>query len=140
MTIVDSANRTVTINEPVETIVPIITWSYEPIWILGLEDKVVGVTTNAKDDPTVYSWLVGIEDKTSVGTYRGEPDYEKIIELDPDLIIVGRNAGTNAPETLASAGIPVVWLNFNNPATFNKEFEILASLTGTDEKADRFLS
>lgn len=138
-TIVDSANRTVTIEKPVERIVPIITWAYEPIWILGLKDKVMGVTTNAKEDPTVYSWLSGIENKQSVGSYK-EPDYEKIIELHPDLVIIGRNAGTNAPEKLAHTDIPVVWLNFNNPATFDKELEILASLTGTDEKANSFVS
>ncbi len=135
-TIVDSANRTVTIDEPVKTIVPIITWAYEPILILGLKDKVVGVTT---DTITNYGNMTkGISDK-SVGTYR-EPDYEKIIQLHPDLVIIGRNAAENAEEKLAPAGIPVVWLNFNNPATFDKEFKILASLTGTDEKANSFLS
>jgi iron complex transport system substrate-binding protein len=135
-TIVDSANRTVTINEPVEKIVPIITWAYEPILILGLKDAIVGVTS---DTISVYGNMTeGIDDR-SVGTYR-EPDYEKIIQLHPDLVIIGRNAGTNAEEKLAPAGIPVVWLNFNDPTTFDKEFEILASLTKTEEKANSFLS
>lgn len=136
-TIVDSADRTVTIEKPVERIVPIISWSYEPVWILGLKDKVVGVTTTAKE-PTVYSWLSGIEAKQSVGTY-GEPDYEKIIELHPDLVIAGRNAGTDATDKLEPAGITVVYLNFNDPTTFDREFKILASITGTDDLADGFL-
>ena len=33
-TIVDSANRTVTIDKQVSKIVPLVTWSYEPIYIL----------------------------------------------------------------------------------------------------------
>lgn len=37
-TIVDSANKTVTIDKPVERIVPIVAWSYEPIYILKAQD------------------------------------------------------------------------------------------------------
>ena len=135
-TIVDSANRTVTIDKPVEKLVPIITWAYEPILILGLKDNIVGVTT---DTITNYGNMTkDIVDK-SIGSYK-EPDYEKIIQLHLDLVIIGRNAGANAEEKLTPAGIPVVWLNFNDPTTFDKEFKILASLTKTDEKANNFLS
>lgn len=136
VTIVDSANRTVIIDKPVEKIVPIITWAYEPILILGLKDNVVGATT---DTITNYGNMTKDISNKSVGTYR-EPDYEKIIQLHPDLVIIGRNAGANAEEKLKPAGIPVIWLNFNDPATFDKEFRILASLTGTEEKAGSFLS
>jgi ABC-type Fe3+-hydroxamate transport system substrate-binding protein len=47
MTIVDSTNRTITIDKPVERIIPFVTWSYEPLYVLGLGDEIVGVTSSA---------------------------------------------------------------------------------------------
>lgn len=45
---------------------------------LGAQDRVVGVTNTAKD--LAYTWLPGIQNKSSIGEYK-ELDYEKIIEL-----------------------------------------------------------
>jgi iron complex transport system substrate-binding protein len=83
ISITDSANRTVTIYKPVEGIVLLNTYSYEPLYILGLKDKLVGVTSSAK---SLYPWLNGMKEKPEVGTYL-EFDYERMVELKPDLII-----------------------------------------------------
>jgi iron complex transport system substrate-binding protein len=133
-TIVDSANRTVTIDKPVEKIVPLVTWSYEPIYLLGLENKIVGVTSNAQK---VYPWLQGISSKPVVGTYR-EHDYEKIIELRPDIVITqSRYAGALEGNL---SGIKVIVLDFSKPAGFEKELTILGEITGNSQKAGEFLA
>lgn len=57
--------------------VPIVAWSYEPLYILGAQNKIVGVE---KGSQIQYSYLPGMEDIPVVGTYK-EPDYEKIIQV-----------------------------------------------------------
>ena len=38
-TIVDSSNRTIIIDKQVKRVVPIVAWSYEPLYILGAQDS-----------------------------------------------------------------------------------------------------
>lgn len=139
-TIVDSANRTVTIDEPVERIIPMVTWSYEPIWLLGAQDTVIGVTTDAKD--LEYTWLDGMNEKPIIGTYK-ELDYEKVADLHPQMIIILSKvlaAKRVDEEKLKSLGVSIIVLDFNNQETFDSEFRILAKILQKDERAEEFLS
>ena len=137
LTVIDSRDRIVTVSMPVERIVPMITWSYEQIWIIEAQDKVVGVTSTAKDDS--FPWLPGIQDKPAVGTYR-ELDYEKVMEVNPDIVIAGGSAVEKIDEKLSPAGIKVVGLNFANHEKFANSLTILAKILGKDERAREFLS
>ena len=137
LTVVDSADRTVTVKKPVERIVPMVTWSYEPIWILEAQDKVVGVTTDAQD--VAYTWLPGIMDKPTVGTYK-ELDYEEVIEGNPQTVIVLDRYVNEVEEKLSPLGITVVALNLRRQEKFDPEFKILAKIVGEDEKANSFIT
>lgn len=136
-TIVDSANRTVTIDKPVERIVPIVAWSYEPIYILRAQDKIVGVEKGSK---VQYSYLPGIGDKPVIGTYK-EPDYEKIIELKPDAVIVQPAYQKKVDEKLSPLGIKVICLPFNQQNSFDHDLLILAEMLGPDgeKRAKEFI-
>lgn len=130
-TIVDSANRIVTLEKPAERIVPIVAWSYEPIYILGAQEKIVGTE---KGSQVQYSYLSGIGEKPVIGTYK-EPDYEKIIKLNPDLVIVQSKFVKQVEEKLSPAGIKVVCLPFNLQDKFDGELSTLAELLGPKEMA-----
>lgn len=136
--ITDSANRTLTIDKPAERIVPIVAWSYEPLYILGAQDKIVGVE---KGSQAQYSYLLGISDKPSIGTYK-EPDYEKIIELKPDLVIVQSKYVKQVDEKLSNHGIKVVCLPFNLQDKFDDELSTLAEMLGPKEmtRAKEFIT
>ena len=140
LTVVDSADRIVTVNMPVERIIPQPTSSYEPVWVIGAQDKVVGVTSTAQKEDG-YSWLPGIQDKPPVGIYR-ELDYEKIMELEPNIVIVSKKTATTGvmEEKLAPAGITVVGVNFVELKKFDNNLKILAKIVGKDEKAEEFIS
>lgn len=125
-TIVDSSNRTIIIDKQVERVVPIVAWSYEPLYILGAQDKIVGVE---KGSQIQYSYLPGIVDKPVIGTYK-EPDYEKIIELKPDAVIVQTKYVKQVDEKLSPLGIKVVCLPFNQQNSFNQELTKLAEMLG----------
>jgi len=132
-TIVDDANRTITIEKPVDKIIPLVTWSYEPLCLLGAEDKIAGITSDAQ---TSFPWLSGIKNKPIVGTYR-EHDYEKIIEIQPDIIITQARFASNLENNLS--GIKVVVLDFSNQEGFERDLTLLAELVGGQEKAASFL-
>ena len=129
-TIVDSENRTITLDRPVERVVPIVAWSYEPLYILRAQDKIVGVE---KGSYVQYSYLPGMSDKPVVGTYK-EPDYEKIIELKPDIVIVQPKYLQQVDEKLSPLGINVVCLPFNQQNDFNQELTTLAEMLGPEEE------
>jgi len=137
-TIVDSSNRSIIFDNPADRIVPIVAWSYEPLYILGAQDKIVGVEKGSKAQ---YAYLPGIGDRSVVGTYR-EPDYEKIIELKPDLVIVQPKYLAQVDEKLTPLGINVVCLPFNQQSAFDGELCTLADILGPEEKerAHEFIS
>lgn len=136
-TIVDSANRTITLDKPVERIVVTIAAPVEPIYVLGVQDKLVGVSENVKYDK--YPWLEGTADIPDIGDYF-EHDYEKIVELNPDVVLT-MSQYLDADQVLEDMGIKVVVLGFyGNEANFEQEFRTLAELTDSQERAEEFLS
>lgn len=93
-TVVDSANNTVTIYKPIQRAV-IAYWIDAAITLQALkaEDQVVGVTDPVAEQKTLFPKLSKL---SSVGKMpRVESlDFEKILELSPDLVITGGNAST----------------------------------------------
>jgi len=134
ISITDSANRTVMIYKPVEGIVLLNTYSYEPLYILGLENKLVGVTSSAK---SLYPWLNGMAEKPEVGTYL-EFDYERMVELKPDLIIASAKVANDLEAKVPGAKVAV--LRFVNQSLFEKELKTIAEITGCKERCEEYLA
>jgi len=77
--VVDDLGRLVAINGTPQRIISLAPSNTEVLFALGLGDKVVGVTMYCDYPPEALN-------KTKVGGYYG-PDIEKIIALQPDLIL-----------------------------------------------------
>ena len=141
LTIVDSADRTVTVRKPVEKIVTLTLASAEATKVLKAQDKVVGVGYFVKADEVFFPKLSMLP---SVGYGPGAPvDYEKIFELNPDIVIVYALFGVD-PElekTLEPAGIMVVRLDFNSPIpeVTLEEIEKLGYLFDMRMEAEEFI-
>jgi iron complex transport system substrate-binding protein len=93
-TITDSANNTVTIYKPIQRVV-IAYWIDAAITLQALkaEDSVVGVTAPIAEEKTLFpklSKLPVVGEMPRVESL----DFEKILELSPDLVITGGNAST----------------------------------------------
>lgn len=84
LTLIDDSGEIVTINKPVNKIIPI--FIEDAIRALGASDMVVGVGEDyyAKSDPTYYPEL---SQKPSIGSTWPDINVEKIIDLEPDLVI-----------------------------------------------------
>ena len=111
LTILDSADRAVTVDMPVKRVVVACEGPHEPMIILS-KNKIVGLSDEIK---RWYPDLVeksGSMDIPSVGSMiSGNLDYEKIISLDPDLVLVSywvETVSEKLPEE-----IPVVALGFD---------------------------
>ena len=106
ITVIDDFGRKVLIPHKPMRIVSTAPSITETLFALGLGDRVVGVTKDCNYPPEVLE-KVGREEIAVIGRY-ADPSLEKILELNPDLVI-GHNLLT--PEfvkKLEDSGIPVV--------------------------------
>jgi iron complex transport system substrate-binding protein len=82
LTLIDDSGKIVTVTKPVEKIIPI--YMADSVRVLGANDMVVGVEESINNQPEYYPVL---SQKPSVGTVSPEINIERIIRLDPDLVI-----------------------------------------------------
>ena len=87
LTILDSADRTVTVNKPVEGTVVLSYAVAEAIKIVKSDEGIVGVSSDITARTTFFPELSKLP---SVGVSTN-PDVEKIIELNPDIVCTGRS-------------------------------------------------
>jgi iron complex transport system substrate-binding protein len=107
LTVVDSADRIVTLDMPIERVVVTEDKIGEVIRILGIVDTVVGIDPNMAE--VGYFPVMG--DKPHVGNcVQGTLDYELIAELDPDLVIINGHYGACSAtiEPLERIGMKVI--------------------------------
>lgn len=80
LTLIDDSGKIVTINKPVNKVITI--YNEDAVRALGASDKIVGVTDSIITNQYLYPEL---SQKPSIGS--SELNIEKIIGLDPDLVI-----------------------------------------------------
>jgi iron complex transport system substrate-binding protein len=137
LTIIDSAKRIVTVEMPIQRVVPIL--SYGPpkaLKIIGEIDKIAGVGSDIDKWDYLFPELLG---KPRVGEWT-DPDYEAIAELDPDLVIQQSSYASEAGSKLETFNIPVVALDFHFDQRFDLEMEKLGYLFGKEALAKECIS
>ncbi len=137
-TITDSINRTITIYRPIKRIVALGNYRTEVVKILGESDKLVGVDTNTRTSSMhYYPELASLPD---VGTWSA-PNYEKLIELKPDIVITSANTQrvSDCQNKLASAGIIVIGLDCYRPNMIDAEISKLAYLLDEEKNATKYI-
>jgi len=94
------------VHKPVEKIIVVYDNTAEIIRILGAQDRVVGVDDMIQEYPRYFPELSKLP---CVGS-RQDLDVEKILELDPDLIILGKSHTPDLEDKLEGTGIDAVRL------------------------------
>ncbi|MBW1764287.1 MAG: cobalamin-binding protein [Deltaproteobacteria bacterium] len=126
----DSLGRKIVLKEPPSRIVSLAPSLTEILYYLGLGDRVVGVTQFSYYPPEAAS-------KPQIGSY-DDLNVEKIISLDPDLIL-GTKDG-NKPqviELLDHAGIPAYIVNPRNIREVITTVTDVGRICGVTEKAEK---
>jgi len=141
LTLIDSADRVVTVQIPVERIItghPVVS---EAVSLLGAWDCVVGRDHYTADEilfPGTTELPVCVD---PLGHYNAL--YETVFELDPDIFLTFYMPGMPGFEEMISTiepEIPVVCLNFDNPETLVENLRKLRYILNTKEEVDAFIA
>jgi len=135
ITIIDTADRIVTVDKPVESVIVLTDDSAEAIRALGAKDEVVGVSTDITDEKVFFPELSCVR---CVGDWNA-PDHEMILSINPDLIISYKSATVKylVPQ-LGDTDIPLVALDFYREDVMTEEFEKLGYILGKRAEAERY--
>ena len=129
----DSAGNTIVIDKPVERIVALTSDAAEVIRAIGAADRVVGVSKYVVQDEVFFPELSQLPNVGSCFS----PDIEKIIELEPDIVITYVKWPTpdKLDEHLEGTDIKVVRLDFYKPSNMSEEVEKLGLILEREDEA-----
>ncbi|HRX42924.1 MAG TPA: helical backbone metal receptor [Clostridia bacterium] len=128
-TVTDSQGNEITLADVPGKIVSIAPNITEIVFALGAEDKLLARTDWCNYPAEVF-------DYESVGNI-DQPDVEKIISLDPDVVLLSEMTSKELALQIKDAGIPIFVVD--NEETFEGAYtciEMVGSVLGMDEEAD----
>ncbi len=130
--IVDGLGRSVTIDKIPQRIVSLAPSNTEILFALGLDDKVVGVTEYC-------NYPQAAKTKPKVGGF-STVDIEKVVSLEPDLVLATQIHGKTVIPALEKLGLTVVALT---PSSLNEvlsSITLVGEVTGQDEQASKLVN
>ncbi|MBU1208990.1 MAG: cobalamin-binding protein [Proteobacteria bacterium] len=132
-TFTDEVGRTLEVKAPPRRIISVAPSVTEMLFAVGLEDKIVGVSTHCNYPP-------GAMKKEQIGGYI-TPSLEKIISLKPDLVI-GTADGELKPfvNKMAGLGIPVYIINPRNVSGVMASIQNIGEITFSQAAAKRLVA
>ena len=135
MIVVDSIGREVELPDPVTKAVVANAYNTEIINAIDALDCVIGVDYNIFQDKD--SWKNRFTEDMVIGKSQKDLNYEKIIELDPQVLILTDN-GTweEAQQQLEAFGIKVVVCNAYYTNEFEKSCDLLGQIFGKETEAE----
>lgn len=129
--ITDSAGRSVTIPETVESAVCVGVGALRYTCYLGAQDRIVGVEDYEKEATVdrLYN-LVNFERFSALPAVggNGEPWHEEIINVAPQIVILSEIAGVDADDLQNKTGIPVVCVAGSDSLLDGKAYDTIALL------------
>lgn len=120
--VTDDVGRTVELKLPVSSVVCLSPAHTEMIYFLNQEDKIKAVSTNCNFPNAVYL-------KEKAGTFL-HPDIEKIVKINPDVVISGGGVQKKAIKNLENLNIPVIVLYPRNIDGIVENMNLLSFILG----------
>lgn len=137
--VTDSIGREVEIPSPVTKSVVANAYNVEIINGIGKLDSVIGVDNNIYENNE--AWKGKFTENDVIGKNQKELNYEKIIELKPEvLILTGNGTYEEAINQLESFGIKVLVVDAYYTDQFEKNCEILGKVFGAEKEAEKLSS
>ena len=133
LTLVDSADRIVTVKKPIKRIVSHLSYVLQAMRSLKVEkDKIVGVDESVADNKIYFPEF---SELPSVGG-AWELDHEAILSLNPDIVFASYKAAEHAEKL---PGIPVVEVDFNKLGTYVEEIRKLGYILDKKDEAEELI-
>ena len=123
----DDLGRLVAINGTPQRIVSLAPSNTEILFALGLEDKVVGVTDWCDYPPEAL-------DKEKVGSY-DTPDIEKIVALNPDLVLVAYGTTMDVINNMVGLGLTVFGIKTTDLDDLLNDIKTVGEITDKEVEA-----
>lgn len=137
ITLTDQADRTVTLEQPAESIVSCYYISTYATIALGLKDKIVGLENKA-DTRALYALAAPeLPQLTQVGTLK-ELNVEAVAALEPDLVIMPQKLIDNA-QTLEDLGITVMIVNPETQEGLETMLTLIGEACGASDQAQALI-
>lgn len=135
LTVVDDLDRTITLALPIRRTVVFNRYDVEFVRAVAGMETVVGLDNGAAKErdywPTVTDAMI-------VGQGQSEVNYEKIIALRPDIVLMPRNGDwQKAAQTLAPFNIPVVVLTGWDVLKHEANIDLLGQIYERPEQAEK---
>ena len=138
ITLTDNVGRQVELPCPVERCAVALRYTNELIRACGAIDKVIAVDLNTAQDRDYWGMF---DPGQVIGKSQRELDYERIIQLAPQVLILPSNGSyEEAAEKLAPFGIQVFVLSGYDTAGFASQCEVIGKMFGVEEQAEKFCS
>lgn len=104
----------------------------EVLIMIGASDQIVGVGETVKNDPRLSKYIINAE---SIGDY-SVPNYEKIISLNPDLLLCYSSDKPKNLDLLRKTSIPIGFFDCYKQNRLTEEVRKMGILTGNEKKAN----
>ena len=134
ITVTDDQGREVTLDGPAETAVVLNSYGNEFVRAIGAGDTVVGVDSVSLERLP----YLPVEESDVIAQGLNELNYEAIADLDPDVVILPRNAPWEEAATqLEPFDIPVVVATAWDYAVFDDTIDLLGDVFGNQDGAEK---
>jgi iron complex transport system substrate-binding protein len=128
----DDLGRKVPLKGVAERIISLSPANTEMLYALGLEDKLLGVTTYCNYPPAV-------KDKPKVSEY-SVVDVEKVVSLQPDLILADSIHKAEVIPALEKLGIPVLGIDPSSLDGIMSDLEMIGRIGGKAQAASSLIT
>lgn len=132
----DNMGRQVELPHPVKTAVVANRYNSELIRACGAIDRVIAVDMNTAQDREYWGMF---DTENVIGKGQTELNYEKIIALEPQVLILPDNGSVDeAEEKLAPFGIKVFVISGYDTADFANQCKNIGVMFGVEDSAQKF--
>ena len=135
----DLRGKTVQLEKPAQRVVCLFNGSFDALYMLGAEERIVGIPANIYSDPEYYDAYAKIDERiknkriAAPGSWQAS-NIETIAALHPDLVIISAGQ-TDAIEILESIGITVYAVASETYEQIYRETLDIGKLMGTAARA-----
>lgn len=136
VTLADDDGVRVTLDQEPKRIVTFAPSNTEIMFALSLGDRLVGVSGSFDDYPAEAK---EIERVGGAGEFGVDPNLEKVVSLDPDLLLA-ISGGDEWKKRLRDLGVPVFTINATNFDDLLHDIETVGLLTGAGDRAADLVS
>lgn len=140
VTITDALGRIISFNEKPQRVVVLSPSITEIVFALGLGNYVIGVDSFSNYPPEVLE----LKDEGKIVDVGGfwNPDFEKIVSLNPDLIIADVGAHSKFKEKFEELGLKVVFVNGGSASSIEdiySDISVISEIFNVESKANEII-